>query len=506
MRFPHVTVPGRGQKPLYPDSKESAHALAVEVHGHDGDVGAALTAGTALAESPQEPASLQAAPRDARALRWTEELGTGEGTSELVRTREGLLYEPTAVMRRSEAQLPLTGLYTFPARKLEQPVDTVQPRVQARSAWGMGLEVDVRVRAPSGAWSEWETSRAGEAVRLPWAGTEVQVRLALVADERGRGPAVQDVRLEATLEGSAEPQQLAALATPLTYRVYATREGLVGGTTANGHVIKSNDRFVALPSRRALASNGGSEYQVRVCYPATGKCTTTSVWDVGPWNTKDDYWNPSGTREMWKDLPQGKPESQAAYQDGYNGGLDQFGRRPANPAGIDIADGTFWTDLGMSNNDWVNVTYLWTSGGGTTSGIVVDSNNTNNDPAKARVEVSANWISATSTAGYYGSGYFYASTQAISDPATFWFYLPAAGTKTIDAWWTAGTNRSSTAPFIAYNASGTEVGRVSVNQQLNGGKWNTLGTWSFSAGWNKVQLSRWTTSGYTVIADAIQVR
>jgi len=209
---------------------------------------------------------------------------------------------------------------------------------------------------------------------------------------------------------------------------------------------------------------------------------------------------------MWKDLPQGKPEAQAAYQDGYNGGYDQFGRRPANPAGIDLADGTFWYDLGLSNNDWVNVTYLWTSGGTTTTGFAVDSNNTRNDSTKARFESSANWISATSTAGYYGTGYYYASTQAISDPATFWFYLPAAGTKTIDAWWTAGTNRSTTAPFIAYNASGTEVGRVSVNQQLNGGKWNTLGTWRFSAGWNKVQLSRWTTSGYTVIADAIQVR
>ena len=51
-----------------------------------------------------------------------------------------------------------------------------------------------------------------------------------------------------------------------------------------------------------------------------------------------------------------------------------------------------------------------------------------------------------------------------------------------------------------------EVGRVSVNQQLNGGKWTALGTWNFSAGWNKVQLSRWTTDGYVVIADAIQVR
>ena len=47
---------------------------------------------------------------------------------------------------------------------------------------------------------------------------------------------------------------------------------------------------------------------------------------------------------------------------------------------------------------------------------------------------------------------------------------------------------------------------MSVNQQANGGRWNAIGTWNFSAGWNKVQLSRWTTSGYVVIADAIQVR
>ena len=280
---------------------------------------------------------------------------------------------------------------------------------------------------------------------------------------------------------------------------------LVGGTTANGHVIKSYDRFVALPSRRALASKGGTEYQVRVCYSVTGKCTTTSVWDVGPWNTKDDYWNPSSIREMWKDLPQGKPEAQAAYQDGYNGGLDQFGRRVANAAGIDIADGTFWTDLGMSNNDWVNVTYLWTTGGGTPTGLVIDSNNANNDTTKGYIQLSANWAVGANT-GFYGNNYYYANTQAISDPAVFFFYLPAAATKTIDAWWVAGSNRSTTAPFVITNASGTNLATVSVNQQINGSQWNTLGTWSFPAGWNKVQLSRWTTAGFVVVADAIQVR
>ncbi|WP_224360308.1 golvesin C-terminal-like domain-containing protein [Hyalangium versicolor] len=472
-------------------------------------LGVALWEGAAWAESPSQPATTpgEVSPaRGARVLSWTEDLATGEGTGELVRTQEGLLFEPYAVMRRPEGLQRLTGLYTLPVRTLEQPVDTIRPLLQAKASLGMEVEVDIRVRTASGAWSEWRTTRSGEAVRLPLAGTQVQVRLALVADEHGRGPSVQEVQLEGTLEADPSQQEVQPLAA-LTYRVFATREGLVGGTTANGHVIKSNDRFVALPSRRALASNGGSEYQVRVCYPGNGKCVTTSVWDVGPWNTKDDYWNPSSAREMWKDLPQGKPESQAAYQDGYNGGLDQFGRRPANPAGIDIADGTFWTDLGMSNNDWVNVTYLWTTGGGTPSGLVIDSNNASNDTAKGYVELAgASWASSTNVAGYYGSGYYASPTAAVSEPATFWFYLSAAGSKTIDAWWTSASDRSTTAPFIIWNASGTKLATVNVNQQLNGGKWNTLGTWSFTAGWNKVQLSRWTTSGAYVIADAIQVR
>jgi len=140
------------------------------------------------------------------------------------------------------------------------------------------------------------------------------------------------------------------------------------------------------------------------------------------------------------------------------------------------------------------------------SAITIDSNQANNDTSKGYIQVSANWTSSSNVAGYYGSGYYVAPTQAISDPAIFWFYLSAPATKTIDAWWTAATDRSTTAPFIITNASGTNLATVSVNQQLNGGKWNTLGSWSFPAGWNKVQLSRWTASGYQVVADAVRVR
>jgi hypothetical protein len=138
--------------------------------------------------------------------------------------------------------------------------------------------------------------------------------------------------------------------------------------------------------------------------------------------------------------------------------------------------------------------------------IIVDSNNANNDAATAKITVSANWTSTASTAGYYGTGYFYANTAPVSDGAEFSFYLGADATKTVDAWWTAGTNRAAAAPFVAFNASGTKLGTVNANQQANGGKWNQLGSFNFTKGWNKIVVSRWTTEGSVVIADAVRIR
>jgi hypothetical protein len=138
--------------------------------------------------------------------------------------------------------------------------------------------------------------------------------------------------------------------------------------------------------------------------------------------------------------------------------------------------------------------------------IIVDSNNANNNPAVAKLELTGTWNASSSTPGYYGSGYWYANTAPVSAPATFWFYLDTAGTRTIDAWWTAGTNRLTSATFVGFDAGGAVVGRSAVNQQTNGSQWMALGTWQFSAGWNKVQLSRWAAEGSVVIADAIRVR
>lgn len=147
----------------------------------------------------------------------------------------------------------------------------------------------------------------------------------------------------------------------LTFRLFATREGLVGGTTANGHVITPRDRFVALPSRSALASKGGREKQVLVSYK--GRQAVAPVWDVGPWNIKDNFWDPPEQRSTGKGLPRGWPAAAAQYFDRFTGGISDKGYTVRNPAGIDLADGLFWDDLKMTDSDWVDVTFLWLSPG-----------------------------------------------------------------------------------------------------------------------------------------------
>ncbi|WP_051771616.1 hypothetical protein [Saccharothrix sp. NRRL B-16314] len=290
---------------------------------------------------------------------WTADLSTVNADDNGVTSHHGTVRLDRAAPTPASARAAVrTGFLQLDPRTFDSPVNAVAATVKSHVPAGAELAVDVRGALGDDQWTEWVEARPEEPAVLPTAVTTVQVRLALTAEKAT--PEVSRVDLRAfTAPRTADVEAQAA---GRSYRVYATREGLVGGTTANGHVIVSRDHFVALPSRRGLSAKGTGTYSVRVC-AGNGRCEWAPVWDVGPWNTKDDYWNPSSTREMWKDLPQGKPEAQAAYQDGYNGGRDQFGRVVANPAGIDLADGTFWDGLKLSDNSWVTVTYSWTGSG-----------------------------------------------------------------------------------------------------------------------------------------------
>ena len=248
-----------------------------------------------------------------------------------------------------------TGFVLFDPRQLPAKANIVSASLDGTVPADSELAVDVRGLRADGQWTEWTEATSDAPAVLPEASATVQVRMMLTAPYGSAGPVAH--RLTLSADTSMAPA--AAPHAARSYKVYATREGLVGSTTANGHKIVSRDHFVALPSGKSLNANGKKTYQVKVC-AANGRCETAPVWDVGPWNTKDDYWNPASSRQSWKDLPEGKPEAQAAYQSGYNGGKDQFGRKVSNPAGIDLADGTFLDGLKLTDNAWVTVTYLWT--------------------------------------------------------------------------------------------------------------------------------------------------
>lgn len=240
-----------------------------------------------------------------------------------------------------------TGLAVYPLT-LATPAAGYTADVDATVPSGAELAVDVRGRSSAG-WSEW-TQVPGA---LPFRTRDVEVRAMLSAPDGVASPVLRSLTVTPTAARAAPPVDERD-----SYRVYATREGLAGGTTANGHKITKRDHFVALPSRRGLSGRRGGNYSVRVC-AGNGRCAWAPVWDVGPWNTRDDYWNPQRLRQSWPDLPRGRPQAQAAYQGGYHGGRDQFGRRVKNPAGIDLADGMFWDGLKLTGNSWVTVTYLW---------------------------------------------------------------------------------------------------------------------------------------------------
>jgi hypothetical protein len=329
-------------------------------------LGAGLGAPAARADPgppPPGPVAPDPATRDVAAVadagpqRWAPPLAgttTGvevtEGTARLSTMRDGTETGPAA-LRGAQRQ----GLLDLGSHQFAAPVNRIDAPVVGDVPPGSAVAVDVRGQGDDGQWSEWVPAEPGAPALLGEPVRTVAVRLALLAPTGSAGPVVRSLEVLA----DQVPTGPRAITPRASYRVYATREGLVGGVTANGHRITPEDQFVALPSRRALSPNGSGDYSVRVC-AENGRCATVPVWDVGPWNIQDDYWNPVAERQAWKDLPQGRPQAQAAYENQHNGGRDGFGRRVRNPAGIDLADGTFH-GLGLTTNAFVTVDYLWTA-------------------------------------------------------------------------------------------------------------------------------------------------
>ncbi|MGH3907205.1 MAG: hypothetical protein ACRDTE_23965 [Pseudonocardiaceae bacterium] len=331
---------------------------------HRARIAARLTALSAVAvlallSGADLPAIAQDTARQDRVTTWLASLVPDGDDTNVRAAPDGLRLDSDLAGPTSSQTGRAHGMLITTAQPLAELGSQVAAELVADQPAGSAVDVDVRGTRGDGSWTEWMPTGPNAPAMLNAAVTSVQARVVLQRPDGGASPVVRSLRL------TAQPGVQLFAARPRnahTYRVFATREGLVGGTTANGHVIRERDHFVALPSRRGLAPRGSGDYTVKICSDR-GRCEWAPVWDVGPWNTTDDYWNPADTRQSWQDLPQGQPQAQAAHDDGYNKGLDQYDREVANPAGIDLADGTFWDGLGLRDNSWVTVTYLWTDGG-----------------------------------------------------------------------------------------------------------------------------------------------
>ncbi len=122
----------------------------------------------------------------------------------------------------------------------------------------------------------------------------------------------------------------------------------------------------------------------------------------------------------------------------------------------------------------------------------------------ALVTVTGDWVAASATAGFVGNDYLHDNNTNQGSREVF-FRLPAgtSGLQRVFLRWTSHPNRASNIPVEISHEGGLST--VTVNQQLNGAKWNLLGLYTFSGGENEGVTIRTTGANGFVIADAIGI-
>jgi PKD repeat protein len=121
----------------------------------------------------------------------------------------------------------------------------------------------------------------------------------------------------------------------------------------------------------------------------------------------------------------------------------------------------------------------------------------------ANTIIAGDWIAATTASGYYGSNYIQDNNTGATGGKSV-TYIPAltGGTYVVSLRWTANSNRAGNVPVEIHHLGGVSV--VSVNEKVNGGVWNPIGTFDFAPGTaGQVVIKNDGATGF-VIADAVQ--
>jgi PKD repeat protein len=120
------------------------------------------------------------------------------------------------------------------------------------------------------------------------------------------------------------------------------------------------------------------------------------------------------------------------------------------------------------------------------------------------LDIIGNWISSSDLAEYFRDNYLYLPAGTGQNQVEYYFTVPRTGQYRVFAWWPAASTNTTGARYIVNHAGGSTA--YTVNQRMNGGQWNQLGSqpFNFNAGEYSVIISDQATSG-EVVADGIRV-
>ena len=133
---------------------------------------------------------------------------------------------------------------------------------------------------------------------------------------------------------------------------------------------------------------------------------------------------------------------------------------------------------------------------GVVSDLIIDNTNA--------AVIGTNWSTGTSSVDKYGPDYRFDSQGTGANYLQYIPLIPEKGPYQVYAWYPQGSNRTTNAPYVIDYNGGTQT--VFVNQQTNGGQWNLLGKYIFTAGTSgDVKITDgFPDAGKVVMADAVK--
>lgn len=154
------------------------------------------------------------------------------------------------------------------------------------------------------------------------------------------------------------------------------------------------------------------------------------------------------------------------------------------------------TSADASGNDSSSTNYTFrTNPEGIVNDLIIDN---------PSASFTGSWTGpATFSTDRYGADYRYKSKGAGSASATFRPFILTPGLYDVFEWHPEGSNRVEDAPHTVVHAEGEET--FYIDQRVDGGDWNYLGTFKFEAGLGGyVRISDNATAGTVIMADAIK--